>query len=263
MAEGRKLALVTGASSGIGLELAELFAGDGYDLVVAADDDAIHSTVDKLAGGGVEVRAVQVDLRKPEEVDRLYNAVTAGGRHLDAAALNAGTGGGGPFVQRSLEEDLNIVDLNVRSTVHLAKLVLQDMSARGSGKVLITSSVSSTMPGSLQTVYNASKSFVQSFSEALHDELRNTDVTVTALMPGPTDTNFFRRAGMLDTVIGRMPKDKPEHVAKQGYDAMMRGDRKVVAASVLSKTMALANSVLPDSVKAVASRLITLRPRGL
>jgi uncharacterized protein len=249
--------LVTGASSGIGFELAKLFADDGYDLVVAADDDGIYACADKLAAGGAEVRAVQVDLRKPEEVERLYGDVTENGRRIEAAALNAGIGGAGRFVDRGLEEDLNIVDLNVRSTTHLAKLVLRDMAKRGAGRVLFTSSVASTMPGSLQTIYNASKSFVQSFAQALQDELRDTDITVTALMPGPTETNFFKRAGMLDTLVGRMPKDDAGKVAKQGYDALMRGDRKVVAASPLSKTMGLMNRVLPDSVKAVSSRLIS------
>jgi short-subunit dehydrogenase len=133
------------------------------------------------------------------------------------------------------------------------------MTGRGRGRVLFTSSIASTMPGSLQTVYNASKSFIQSFAEALQDELRETEVTVTSLMPGPTDTNFFRREGMLDTIVGRMPKDDPGEVARQGYDALMRGDRKVVASSPMSKAMAVVNGVLPDSVKAVASRLISLR----
>lgn len=257
MPHGRPLALVTGASSGIGLELAKLFADDGYDVVVAADDDGIHAAADKLAAAGSDIRAVQVDLRNPDDVERLYRAATEGRRRLDAAALNAGTGGGGPFVERGLEEDLNIVDLNVRSTTHLAKLVLRDMANRGKGKVLFTSSIASMMPGSLQTVYNASKSFIQSLSEALQDELRDTDITVTALMPGPTETNFFKRAGMLDTLVGRMPKDDAGKVAKQGYDALMRGDTKVVAASPLSKSMGLMNRVLPDSVKAVSSRLIS------
>ncbi|KUH92776.1 SDR family NAD(P)-dependent oxidoreductase [Mycobacterium sp. IS-3022] len=257
MAEGRPLALVTGASSGIGFELAKLFADDGYDVVVAADDDAIHASADKLATGGAEVRAVQVDLRKPDEVERLYRTATENGRPLEAVALNAGIGGAGPFVDRDLDDDLHIVDLNVRSTTHLAKLVLRDMAKRGSGKVLFTSSIASTMPGSLQTVYNASKSFVQSFAEALHDELRDTGVTITSLMPGPTDTNFFRRADMLDTLVGRIPKDDPAKVAEQGYDALMTGERKVVAASPLSKAMGLVNRVLPDSVKAAANRLIS------
>ena len=258
MANATGVALVTGASSGIGFELAKLFADDGYDLVIAADDDTIHASADKLSTAGAEVEAVQVDLRKPEDVERLYRSATDG-RRLAAAALNAGVGRAGPFVKGDLETDLSIVDLNVRSTVHLAKLVLSDMARRGTGRVLLTSSIASTMPGSLQTVYNASKSFLQSFAEALQDELRNTDVTVTSLMPGPTDTNFFRRAQMLDTLVGRMPKDDAAKVAKQGYVALMSGDRKVVAESALSKSMGLANKVLPDSVKAVANRIISTR----
>lgn len=258
MVETRPLALVTGASSGIGFELAKLLADDGYDLVVAADDAAIETSADKLAASDSNVRAVQVDLRNPEDVQRLYFAATDDGRSLDVAVLNAGVGRAGPFVEGDLDSDLSIVDLNVRSTVHLAKLVLRDMAARGSGKVLFTSSIAATMPGSLQTVYNASKSFIQSFSEALYDELRDTDITVTSLMPGPTDTNFFRRGNMLDTVVGRMPKDDPADVAKQGYEALLSGRRKVVAESMTTKAMGLANRVLPDSVKAIASRLISL-----
>lgn len=251
------LALVTGASSGIGYELAKLLADEGYDLVVAADGDGIRSSADKLSAAGVNVEAVQVDLRKPEEVEKLYRTATAAGRDLDVAVINAGTGRAGPFVEGDVDTDLSIVDLNVRSTMLLAKLVLRDMAARGDGKVLLTSSIAATMPGSLQTVYNASKSFVQSFSEALYDELRDTGVTVTALMPGPTETNFFRRGHMLNTVVGRMSKDDPAEVARQGYEALMRGDRKVVAESLMTKAMGLANRVLPDSVKAVASRAIS------
>ncbi len=252
---------MTGASSGIGFELAKLFADDGYDVIVAADDDGIHASADKLATNGAQVVPVQVDLRDSAEVERLYRTATDGGRRIDAAALNAGTGRGGRFIEGDLDSDFNVVDLNVRSTVHLSKLVLRDMASRGSGKVLYTSSIVSQMPGSLQAMYNASKSFIQSFAEALHDEMRDTGITVTSLMRGPTDTNFFRRVGMADTVVGRMPKDDPSKVAKQGYDAMMRGDQKVVAASLLSKATGLVNRLLPDSAKAVANRLISQPPR--
>jgi uncharacterized protein len=248
--------MVTGASSGIGFELAKLFAEDGYDLIVAADEDAIQASADKLATHGVRVRVVQVDLRKPDDVELLHRTAASDGRPLDAAVLNAGIGRAGRFVDGDLDTDLSIVDLNVRSTVHLAKLVLRDMVARGEGKLLFTSSIAATMPGSHQTIYNASKSFIQSLAQALYDEMHDTGITVTSLMPGPTDTNFFRRSNMLDTVVGRMPKDDPADVAKQGYDALMRGDRKVVAESVMTKTMGLANRVLPDSVKAMANRLI-------
>ncbi len=257
---GMGWALITGASSGIGLELAKLFAHDGYDLVVAADDDGIHSTAAELSESGVSVLPVQLDLRKPKSVEKLYQQATAAGP-LDAAALNAGVGQGGSFLESSLDDNLEIIDLNVRSTVHLAKLVLADMVRRDTGKLLFTSSIAATMPGPYQSVYHASKSFIQSFAEALQNELHDTDVTVTSLMPGPTDTNFFRRADLVNTRIGRMPKDDPAKVAGQGYQALMRGRRKVVAESVTTKVMGAANKFLPDTVKAAAARVINVPNR--
>jgi uncharacterized protein len=258
MAEKTKCALVTGASSGIGFELAKQFAEHGYDLVVAAEDDGIHAAAEKLGASGVAVTAVQVDLRKPKDVERLYRTAVGDGRHLSAAALNAGIGAGGPFLDSDLDQDVSIVDLNVRSTVHLSKLVLRDMVAAGAGRVLFTSSIASMMPGSYQSVYNASKSFIQSFAEAIRDELRGTAVTVTALMPGPTETNFFHRAGMDNTPVGKMSKDDPAEVARQGFDALMRGEQKVAAESLSTKAMAAVSRVLPDAVKAAGSRLISV-----
>lgn len=255
-----QLALVTGASSGIGLELAKQFAQHGYDLVVAAEDDAVNDVPDKLSRWGSAVQPILVDLRTPEGVEHLYQSAIEGDRVLAAAALNAGIGRGEMFLKSELADDLSIVDLNVRSTVHLAKLVLRDMANRDAGKVLFTSSIAAQMPGSYQPVYNASKSFVQSFAEALSDELRDTSITVTALMPGPTDTNFFGRAKMGESLMGRGPKDDPAKVARQGFEALMRGDQKVVAGSVLVKAMGVANRVLPDSVKAVGNRVMS-RPR--
>ncbi len=236
--------MVTGASSGIGFELAKLFAEDGYHLIVAGDDSAIQQGADKLGDRGLGVRAVQVDLRKPDDVELLYRTASGNGRPLDVTVLNAGVGRGGPLADGDLESDLAVVDLNVRSTVVLAKLLLRDMTDRGTGKMLLTSSIATMMPGSLQAAYNAFKSFIQSFAEALYDELRETGITVTSLMP--------------DTIVGRMPEDDPAEVARQGYEALMSGRRKVVAESVMSKAMGLANSVLPDSVKAVESRLISI-----
>lgn len=257
------LALITGASSGIGLELARRFAEHGYDLIVAADDGGIHDAANTLGRSGVNVRSIQVDLRTGKGVEELYRQVSTEGRPLDAAALNAGVGLGGAFLDSTVEDALSLVDLNVRSTVHLAKLVLPDMVRRNSGKVLFTSSIASTMPGSYQAVYNASKSFVQSLSQALHDELRDTGVSVTALMPGPTETNFFRRAGMAGTRMGRMSrKDDPAEVAREGFDALMDGDRKVVAESMLTKAMGIGNRLLPDSVKAVANRVMSTPVRS-
>ncbi len=254
----RPLALITGASSGIGYQLAQQFTTHGYDVVVAAEDDGIVACAATLATDGASAEAVQVDLRSADGVAQLYRMVTESEQPLAAAALNAGVGRGGRFVDTELADDFDIVDLNVRGTMHLAKLVLRDMVQRNSGKVLFTSSIAATMPGSYQPVYNASKSFIQSLAEALHDELRDTNVTVTSLMPGPTDTNFFSRAKMEHTPIGRMKfKDDPADVARQGFDALMRGDQKVVAESLSTKAMGLANRVLPDSVKAVANRVLS------
>jgi short-subunit dehydrogenase len=257
MTEETKWALVTGASHGIGLELAKQFAEHGYDLVIAAEDGGINQAAEELSEGGRHVKPVQVDLRDPEGVKHLYDVATDDGRRLDAAALNAGVGRGGRFVDTEFEDDSDIIELNVRSTTQLAKLVLRDMTARGSGKVLFTSSIASTMPGSHQPVYHASKSFVQALSEAVRDELRDTGVTVTALMPGPTATNFFKRAKMGDTRVGHMPKDDPAQVARQGFDALMAGKQKVVAASPSTKVMGLLNRVTPDALKAKANRFIS------
>lgn len=253
----KPLALVTGASSGIGFELARQFIEHGYDVVIAAEDDAIKTAAASLHHPQHEVRPVQVDLRTADGVEQLYRAATENDRKPDAVALNAGIGRGGAFAETDLDDELAVIDLDVRSTVHLAKLVVRDMVARNDGKLLFTSSIAATMPGARQAVYNASKSFIQSFAKALREELRDTDVTVTALLPGPTDTDFFRRAGMLGTRIGRLPKDDPADVARQGVDALLGGRRQIFAASLLTKAFGLANHVLPDAVKAKANRIIS------
>ena len=180
--------------------------------------------------------------------------VVSTGRPVSAAALNAGVGQGGAFVDTDLADELRIIDLNVTSTVHLAKRLLRDMVARDDGRVLITSSIASTMPGSFQAVYNASKSFLQSFAQALQNELKDTEVTITSLMPGPTDTNFFHRADMDDTAVGQGSKDDPAQVAKQGFDALMAGKERIVGGSVTTKAQEAANKVLPDKLKAAAHR---------
>jgi len=250
----RPLAVVTGASSGIGLELAKQFASHGYDLIVAAEDDRINDVGTGL-DAGAQVTAVQTDLATYDGVERLYQAIATCGRPVDAVALNAGRGAGGDFVRDTdLRDELEVIGVNVTSTVHLAKRVLPAMVARGDGRLLFTSSIASTMPGAFQAVYNASKSFVQSFAEALRNELKDTGVTVTALMPGPTDTNFFHRAEMEDTKVGAGKKDDPALVAKQGFEALMAAKEHVVAGSMKNKVQAVATKVIPDSAKAEMHR---------
>jgi short-subunit dehydrogenase len=249
----RPLALVTGASSGIGRELAREFAEHGFDLIIAAEDDDIQHVAAELRNGA-QVEAVRVDLASAEGVEGLYGKVKSGDRPLDAAALNAGIGAGGAFVETDLIDELKLIDLNVRSTVHLAKYVVRDMVDRGEGRVLFTSSIASTMPGSFQAAYNASKSFVQSFALALRNELKDSGVTVTSLMPGPTDTEFFERADMLDTKVGAGDKDDPADVARDGFEALMNGDERVVSASLSTKLQGRASRLMPDSAKAAMHR---------
>jgi short-subunit dehydrogenase len=252
----RPLAVVTGASSGIGYELARQFAQHGYDLLIAAEDEGIEEAGRGLRrDGGVDVQTCRIDLARYEGVETLCQAIARTARPVDAIAINAGRGAGGDFARDTdLRDELNIIDLNVTSTVHLAKRVLPDMIERGAGRVLFTSSIASTMPGSYQAVYNASKAFVQSFSEAVRNELKDTGVTVTALMPGPTDTNFFDRADMRDTRVGAADKDDPAKVAEQGFEALMRGDDHVVAGSFKNKVQAVAGKVVPDTAKAEMHR---------
>jgi short-subunit dehydrogenase len=249
------LALITGASSGIGFELAKQFAQNGFDLIVAAEDAAIATAANDLQVDGVNVDAVQVDLSTESGVEELYRHVTQTGRPLDAVALNAGIGAGGGFAtDTKLQDELKLVDLNVRSTVQLAKYVVRDMVARGQGRILFTSSIASTMPGPFQAVYNASKSFVQSFALALRNELKDSGVTVTSLMPGPTETEFFERAEMLDTKLGAGDKDDPADVARDGFEALMAGKERAVSHSPMTKAQGRGSRALPDSVKAEMHR---------
>src|SRR4051795_13007963 len=244
----KPLAVVTGASSGIGYELARQFATNGFDLIVAAEDARINDVATEF---GAEV--VQVDLATDAGVDELYRRLD--GRTVDAAALNAGIGAGGAFAtDTELEDELKLIDLNVRSTVHLAKYVVRDMVARDEGRILFTSSIASTMPGSFQAIYNASKSFVQSFALALQDELKDTEVTITSLMPGPTDTEFFERADMLDTKVGAGDKDDPADAARDGFEALMAGKDRVVSASLSTKLQGHGSRLMPDRVKSAMHR---------
>jgi short-subunit dehydrogenase len=249
--QGGSYAVVTGASSGIGLELARVLAEEGYDLLITAEEDAIRDAAGQLRAQGANVEVVQADLSARAGVEQLYAAIEGSGRPVDVLCVNAGIGSAGDFARDTdLDQELELVDLNCRSTVHLTKLVVRDMVARDAGRILFTSSVASAMAGGYMAVYNASKSFVQSFALALRAELDDTDVSVTSLMPGPTETEFFERADMLDTKIAAGDKDDPAEVARQGYDALMAGKEQVVAGSLMNRVQVAAARVLPDRVKA-------------
>ncbi|MFL6856499.1 MAG: SDR family NAD(P)-dependent oxidoreductase [Allosphingosinicella sp.] len=222
---GDKLAVVTGASSGIGLELAKLAARDGYDLVVAADTPLVDASRE-LRGLGVEVTNVETDLSTFEGVERLLQA--AAGRRVDALFANAGHGLGRAFLEQDPAEWRHVVDTNITGTVYLVQKVARDMVARGEGRILVTGSIAGHIAGAFQAVYNGSKAFIDSFADALHNELKDSGVTVTCLKPGATETEFFERADMMDTKVGTMKKDDPADVAKTGYDAMMSGERSVI-----------------------------------
>lgn len=251
----RPLAVITGASSGIGFELAKVFAGEGFDLLIAAEDAELRLALEELKQTEAGIEAHRVDLATEAGVVELYRHIQNTGRPVEAIALNAGIGAGGAFAtETDLATELKLIDLNVRSTVHLCKLVVADMVERDAGRILFTSSIASTIPGSFQAVYNASKSFVQSFALALRNELKDTDIAVTSLMPGATETEFFERAGMEDTEVGAGEKDDPAEVARQGFDALMADKEKVVAGAFKNKAQVAAGRVLPDNVKAEKHR---------
>ncbi len=251
-ASNRQYALITGASSGIGYELAKQFAQNGFDLLVVAESDAIQQAARDLQGLGAQVEVLQADLASHDGVHQLASKIESGARPLDAAALNAGVGVSGRFLETDLSAEMNMIRLNVLSTVHLAKPIVKQMAARGSGRILFTSSIAGAMPTPYETVYGATKAFVRSFSQGLREELKDTGVTVTALMPGATETNFFHRAGADDTKLGTSEKDDPADVAKEGFEALMAGKDHVVAGSFKNKVEAAAGYALPDPVVAKA-----------
>ena len=246
MADSRELAVVTGASSGIGFELAKQFAANGFDLILAADRDLGDASQAVQAAGGAVVQALEADLSTRQGVDTLYQAIKACGRPVGALAANAGIGLGHGFLDQDLEQAIKVVDTNIVGSLALIHAVGRDMRSADHGRILITSSIASLMPGTFQAVYNATKAFLQSFSFALREELKDTHVTVTALLPGPTETEFFHRADLDDTKVGSSKKDDAEMVAKTGFDALMKGDGDAVA-GIKNKLQAAATRVLSDS----------------
>jgi short-subunit dehydrogenase len=248
----RPFAIVTGASSGIGLELARCCANEGFDLLIAADEPEIDDAAVQLRTRGVEVQPVQADLSTTEGVDRLLAA--AGQRPVNALLANAGRGLGHAFLDQSFADARHVLDTNVTGTLYLVHRIGGAMRARGAGRILITGSIAGFMPGSFQAVYNGTKAFLDSFSFALREELKDSGVTVSCLMPGPTDTEFFERADMLDTKVGQDDKKAdPVKVAKIGFDAMMKGEGDVVAGWKNKLQAAVAN-ITPSELLAKQHR---------
>lgn len=245
-----KLAVVTGASSGIGKELAHVFAENGFNLIIAADGEGIYEVARELEAYGHEVEAVQVDLATYDGVETLYQQIIARNTPIHSIAMNAGVGVGGEFLETDLVDEMNLIQLNIVSLVHMTKKILPKMVSNNDGRILFTSSIAAEMPGPYYAVYAASKAFVQSFSEAIRSELKDTNITVTALQPGPTDTNFFARADMLDTKAGKGKKDDPRDVALEGFNALMDGDDHVVVGSFSNKVKTTMARIMPETVQA-------------
>jgi len=254
-ANSRPLAVVTGASTGIGLELAKIAAAAGYDLVIAADKPEI--TTAAAAIGGTSVEAVIADLSTRAGVDTLVAAI--GSRAVDILCANAGTALGHAFLEQPLAAWRNVVDTNVTGTLLLLHAVLPAMVARGGGRVLVSGSINGSIPGPYLAVYNASKAFLNSFTDALRNELRDADITLTTLMPGPVDTPVYARADMLDTVIGKIPKPGPENVAQAGWDAMMKGEAHIIP-GILNKVAEAVAHVVPAGIIAAVHEVAT-KPR--
>ncbi len=245
-----KLAIVTGASAGIGLELAKLAAAEGYDLLVAADTPFVDAGAG-LKQAGVDVQSVEADLATEQGIEQLLSAV--GERPVDVLVANAGHGLGGAFLDQSPPEWRHVVDTNVTGTLLLIQPIAKKMVQRGGGKVLIVGSIAGHLAGSFQAVYNGTKSFIDSFAAALNNELKDTGVTVTCLKPGATETEFFERAGMEDTKVGQAKKDDPADVAKTGWEAMKDGKESVVY-GLKNKAQVWASGILPESATAAMHR---------
>lgn len=246
-----KLALVTGASSGIGYWLANDLATRGYDLVICSAGKRLEAAASEFQTTGVSVTTISADLATREGVDHLWEAVLNIGRPIDVACINAGIGVGGLFAETDLDTELNMVQVNCLGVVHLAKHVVRHMLELNAGRILITSSIAGEMVAPREAVYAATKAFDLSFAHSLRYELRDTGVSVTALQPGPTDTDFFHRAGMDDTQAGSEGKheSEPRDVARQGLDALFDGKDHVYAASLKTKMEGMLANVVPGAVK--------------
>lgn len=247
----RPLAIVTGASSGIGFDLARYCAAGGFDLIVAADEPSIHEAAKLLEASGTRVEPVQADLATVQGVDKLYSSLQ--GRPVGALLANAGRGLGHAFLDQDFGDIERVIDTNVTGTLYLIHRVGRDMRARGQGRILITGSIAGFMPGTYQAVYNGTKALLDSFAFALRAELKDSGVSVTCLMPGATETEFFERADLMDTKVGTSKKQPAEEVARAGFDAMMRGEGDVIT-GWSNKLRAAIASVTPNELLAEQHR---------
>lgn len=247
-----KLAIVTGASTGIGFELAHVAARDGYDLIVVADEPLIQAAAKDFGQHGTQVQAVEADLSTIEGVDRLLAA--AEGQRIDLLCANAGCGVGGAFLDQDVAAWRRVIDTNLTGTLYLLQKVLRPMVVRDEGKLLITGSIAGFIPGAFNAVYNGTKAFIDSFADAIRNEIKDSKgVTVTTLMPGATETEFFERADMLDTKVGQQEKDDPAKVAKEGWDALMAGKAHIIS-GWKNKAQAAAAHVTPAAILAEQHR---------
>ena len=246
-----RFAIVTGASSGIGRELAIIAARDGFDLLLAADTPGLADVAETCRAAGSTVDTLEVDLATEDGVDQLYAATQ--GRAVDVLCANAGHGLGRAFLTQDFDEIRHVIDTNITGTIYLIQRVAADMVEFGQGRIMITGSVAGFIPGTYTAVYNGTKAFIDSFAFALRAELDDTGVTVTCLMPGATETEFFERADMMDTKVGTEEKDDPADVAQVGWNAMMRGEGDVVAGWKNKLQTTIAN-VTPSGVLAEQHR---------
>jgi short-subunit dehydrogenase len=257
------LAVVTGASNGIGYQLAAELARRGFDLLVTGRSQAIQATAAERTRLGGATTAVQADLSDYEGVEKLWQAITDLQQPVEVAEVHAGAGLGGAFRDDTLDDELHLISFNVASVVHLTKHLTDAMTARGRGRLLITSSTAAAAPTPYETVYGPSRAFTRNFALGLREELRGSGVTVTVFSPGATNSDFHARAGMKDTAFGPGEgKNDTAEVARQGIEALLAGRAEIIAGDRASKRIALINRLLPETLKAARHARMTKPGNG-
>lgn len=251
MEQVKKYALITGASSGIGFELAKLFAKEQYNLVIVGRNrSALETLASQLKNAHeIEVFCIEANLFKEDAPLNIYNEVNSRGIRIEALINNAGQGEYGLFTETDLDRETEIIQLNIIATLSLTKYFLKDMIAQGGGKILNVGSIAGEVPGPYHSVYHGTKAFINSWSEALRSEVKEKGITVTLLLPGATDTDFFNKAGMQESKIMDSNLSDPEKVARDGFEALISGDDKIIS-GVKNKALVAASHVISDSAAA-------------